>query len=132
MRKIEKIIIHCTATPQGRTVTVKDVDGWHRQKGYKKIGYHFLIGLNGDVWSGRDIEEIGAHCEGQNAASVGVCYVGGLAPDGKTPKDTRTEAQKTALKKLVAELRKKYPTATVHGHREFANKACPCFDVGEL
>jgi N-acetylmuramoyl-L-alanine amidase len=71
----------------------------------------------------------GAHCEGQNANSIGICYAGGLAADGKTPKDTRTVAQKAALLKLIRDLKLKYPGATVHGHREFANKACPCFDA---
>jgi hypothetical protein len=61
-----------------------------------------------------------------------VCYVGGLAKDGKTAKDTRTDAQKAALVKLITELRRQFPNATLHGHREFANKACPCFDVTEL
>jgi len=129
MRTITKIIIHCTATPEGRPVTVKEVDTWHRQRGFQKIGYHFLIGLNGEIGKGREIEEIGAHCEGQNANSIGICYVGGLAKDGKTPKDTRTEAQKTSLLSLIKELKQKYPQATVHGHCEFANKACPCFDA---
>ena len=101
MRTISKIIIHCTATPEGRTVTVKEVDVWHRQSGYKKIGYHYLIGLNGELWTGREITEIGAHCEGQNTGSIGICYVGGLTKDGKTTKDTRTEAQKNTLLSLV-------------------------------
>ena len=129
MRKIEKIIIHCTATPEGRPVTVKEVDAWHRQRGFAKIGYHFLIYLDGSMHTGREIEEIGAHCEGQNSHSIGICYVGGLAKDGKTAKDTRTEAQKESLVKLIGELKRQFPNVTIHGHREFANKACPCFDV---
>jgi N-acetylmuramoyl-L-alanine amidase len=129
MRTITKIILHCTATPEGRPVTVKEVDAWHRERGFQKIGYHYLIGLNGEQWKGRNVEEIGAHCEGQNANSIGVCYAGGLAGDGKTAKDTRNEAQKTALLSLIKELKQKYPQATIHGHREFANKACPCFDA---
>ncbi|MDR3226041.1 MAG: N-acetylmuramoyl-L-alanine amidase [Prevotellaceae bacterium] len=129
MRKIDKIIIHCTATPEGRKVTVADVDAWHRQRGFAKIGYHYLIGLNGEVWQGRKLDEIGAHTTGQNANSIGICYVGGLAADGKTAKDTRTAAQKEALKNLIVACKKSYPTATIHAHYEFANKACPCFDV---
>jgi N-acetylmuramoyl-L-alanine amidase len=129
MRQIEEIIIHCTATPQGRETTVADVDGWHRQRGFAKIGYHYLIALTGEIWQGRGENEIGAHCLNHNAKSIGVCYVGGLSIDGKTPKDTRTPAQKEALKKLVKELKAKYPGATVHGHNEFAAKACPSFDV---
>lgn len=72
---------------------------------------------------------IGAHCEGHNANSIGICYIGGCAADGKTPKDTRTPQQREALRRLVADLQKQYPGASVHGHREFAAKACPSFDV---
>lgn len=129
MRQIDEIIIHCTATPEGRKTTVADVDGWHKQRGFTKIGYHYLIGLNGEVWPGRSESEIGAHCLNHNAKSIGVCYVGGLGIDGKTPKDTRTPAQKNALVKLVKELKNKYPKATIHGHNEFAAKACPSFNV---
>ena len=129
MRKIDLIIIHCTATPEGRPVTVADVTAWHKQKGFKTIGYHYLIGLNGEVWKGRDENEIGAHCEGHNATSIGVCYVGGLAKDGVTAKDTRTKKQSDALVKLIKELKAKYTSAVIHGHNEFAAKACPSFDV---
>ena len=129
MRKIDKIIIHCTATPEGRKVTLKEVDTWHRQRGFAKVGYHYLIGLNGEVSQGRLLEEVGAHTTGQNTNSIGICYVGGLAADGKTPKDTRTAAQKEALKNLLIAAKKSYPKATIHGHREFAAKACPCFDA---
>jgi len=129
MRKIEFIIIHCTATPEGRPVTVADVTAWHKQKGFKTIGYHYLIGLNGEIWKGRDENEIGAHCEGHNATSIGVCYVGGLAKDGVTAKDTRTKKQSDALVKLIKELKAKYTSAVIHGHNEFAAKACPSFDV---
>jgi N-acetylmuramoyl-L-alanine amidase len=129
MRKIDKIILHCSATPEGRAVTVADIDRWHKERGFAKIGYHYVIYLDGSVHKGRDISEVGAHVTGQNSNSIGICYIGGLATDGKTPKDTRTDAQKAALTKLVGELKQKYPTATVHGHNEFANKACPCFDV---
>jgi SAM-dependent methyltransferase len=81
MRKIDRIIIHCTATPQGREVTVGEVDRWHRARGFSGIGYHYLIGLDGNMRTGRSVKQAGAHCEGQNAHSIGVCYVGGLAAD---------------------------------------------------
>ena len=132
MRKIEKIIIHCTATPAGRDVTVEQVTQWHKARGFRTIGYHYLIGLDGVVHKGRPIEEVGAHCLGQNARSVGVCYVGGIDADTLRPLDTRTPAQRASLRRLVAELQARFPGATVHGHREFAAKACPCFDVREL
>lgn len=129
MRKINKIIIHCAATPEGRNFTVEDIRRWHLQRGFRDIGYHYVIYLDGSVHTGRPIEQIGAHTSGYNANSIGICYIGGCAKDGKTPKDTRTEAQRSALVKLVAELRAKFPGATVHGHNEFANKACPSFNV---
>jgi N-acetylmuramoyl-L-alanine amidase len=129
MRTINKIIIHCTATVEGRAVTVKEVAAWHRARGFSGIGYHYLIGLNGEIMTGRNIELAGAHCEGQNAHSIGVCYAGGLVADGKTPKDTRTLKQRHALTSLLKDLKAKYQGATIHGHQEFANKACPCFDA---
>lgn len=129
MRKITKIIIHCSATPEGRDYTIADIDRWHKQKGWKGIGYHYVVYRDGSVHPGRSIEEIGAHCTGQNANSIGVCYIGGLSADGKTAKDTRTPKQKEALRDLVKRLQMKYPNASIHGHNEFANKACPCFDV---
>lgn len=128
-RKINEIIIHCSATAEGKDFNAKDIDRWHKQRGFKKIGYHYVIKLDGTVEIGRGVEEIGAHCTNHNRNSIGICYIGGLAPDGKTPKDTRTPQQKSALWKLLLELIIKYPDATIHGHREFANKACPCFDV---
>ncbi len=129
MRKINRIIIHCSATPEGKDFTVQQIDQWHRQRGFRCIGYHFIIYRDGSVHEGRPIGEIGAHCKGYNANSIGICYIGGCAADGKTPKDTRTEAQRLALIALVRELNAKYPSSTVHGHNEFANKACPSFNV---
>lgn len=129
MRKINKLIVHCTATSEGREVTVEEIDRWHKQRGWKSIGYHYVIYLDGSIHKGRDEKEAGAHCSGYNADSIGVCYVGGLSKDGKTPKDTRTDAQKQSLVKLLKELKAKYSDATIHGHREFAAKACPCFDA---
>ena len=129
MRNIDKIIIHCSATPEGKNFTVKQIDACHRQRGFNGIGYHFVIYLDGSIHVGRALAKAGAHCKGYNAHSIGVCYIGGVASDGKTPKDTRTDAQKASLVKLITELRQQFPNASVHGHREFANKACPCFDA---
>lgn len=129
MRHINEIIIHCSATPEGRDYTVADIDRWHKARGWRGIGYHYVIYRDGSVHAGRPVEQIGAHCTGHNANSIGICYIGGVAADGKTPKDTRTPAQRIALRELVEELMAKYPEATVHGHREFAPKACPSFDV---
>ena len=129
MRPINKIIVHCTATPEGRAHTVKDVDAWHRQRGFNGIGYHYLIGLNGEVWEGRPIEKAGAHTEGYNSSSIGIAYVGGMDKEMKNPKDTRTQAQKDSLAKLLKELVIKFPNAEIFGHRDFAKKACPSFDA---
>lgn len=129
MRKIDEIIIHCSATAEGRNFTVEDVRRWHKARGFVDVGYHYLVYLDGSVHVGRPLAQVGAHCLGHNAHSIGVCYIGGLARDGKTPKDTRTGSQKLALEALVQLLQLNYPVATVHGHNEFANKACPCFDV---
>ena len=129
MRKINEIIIHCSATAEGKDFNAADIDRWHKQRGFKKIGYHYVIKLDGTIEKGRGVEEVGAHCLNHNKNSVGICYIGGLASDGKTPKDTRTTEQKKSLWKLIVELLIKYPNATIHGHREFANKACPSFDA---
>ncbi len=128
MRKIDKIIIHCSATKAGQHFTIENIDQWHRARGFAKIGYHYVIYLDGTVHRGRPEEEMGAHCLGQNSSSVGICYIGGLDAEGK-PCDTRTEAQKASLVSLVDDLKVKYRNAKVYGHNEFAAKACPCFDV---
>lgn len=130
MRQITEIIIHCSATPIGKNYTVEDIDKWHKAKGWKGIGYHYVIYLDGSVHKGRPEEEIGAHCKGHNSNSIGVCYIGGLDEFGE-PEDTRTDKQKEALTVLLKALKTKYPAATIHGHREFAAKACPCFDAKE-
>ena len=128
MRKINEIIVHCTATFPEQVVTVADVTRWHRQLGWKTIGYHYLVTLAAEIQTGRPIEEAGAHCKGHNANSIGVCYVGGLNAEGR-PTDTRTPAQRQALKTLLKQLRAQFPNAKIHGHRDFAQKACPCFDA---
>lgn len=130
-RRIDEIIVHCTATPAGREVTVADIDRWHRQRGFHGIGYHYVVYLDGTVHLGRAIHEVGAHCDGHNAHSVGVCYVGGLSTDGTKPQDTRSEVQRRALQGLLHELKHQYPQAAIHGHRDFSVKACPCFDASK-
>ena len=127
-RRIDAIIVHCTATPPGMKVTFNDIDRWHKARGWKGIGYHYVVDLDGTVYRGRTDDCAGAHCRGHNAHSIGVCYVGGLDAQGR-PADTRTPAQKEALRWLVSALKKQYPNAKVYNHRRFANKACPCFDA---
>ena len=128
MRSITEIIIHCSATPEGKDFTVSDIDRWHRQRGFKMVGYHYVIRLDGTIEQGRPLEMIGAHCTGHNAHSIGICYIGGVDANNK-PKDTRTPAQRKSLLSLIKKLQKEHSNATLHGHREFAAKACPCFSV---
>lgn len=127
-KPITKIIVHCTATPRGRDDRLAEISRYHLQRGFETIGYHYLVYLDGTVAAGRPGTFVGAHCIGQNDCSIGVAYVGGIEPDGRTA-DTRTPAQRQALSNLVRQLRLRYPGATVHGHNEFAAKTCPCFNV---
>lgn len=126
-RTINEIIIHCSATREGKDYTVADIRRWHLNRGFSDIGYHYVIYRDGSVHEGRDINVGGAHCTNHNAHSIGICYIGGLNSSNK-PKDTRTNEQKEAFLKLLKQLRKLYPKATIHGHYEYANKACPCFN----
>lgn len=129
MRKIDKIIIHCSATPEGRDIKTETIRSWHvKGRGWSDIGYHFVIELDGSIRNGRPVERIGAHVKGHNANSIGICYVGGIDKSNKA-KDTRTEAQKKSLNELIDSLRAVYKEATIHGHNEFSAKACPSFDV---
>lgn len=129
MRRINEIIVHCAATPAGKAFYAADIERWHRQRGFDGIGYHFIVDLDGAVEAGRGIETPGAHCLGHNSHSIGVCYIGGCASDGKTPCDTRTGAQKESLIRLLRELKLRFPAAVIRSHRDFAAKACPSFDA---
>lgn len=132
MRKIDKIIVHCTATIEGVNWTVDDIRKWHiEQNHWDDIGYHYVIYLDGSIHKGRDEEVVGAHCYGYNAHSIGVCYVGGLEKGTKRAKDTRTPQQKESLIRLLMELVCKYPDAEILGHRDLANRKCPSFDAKE-
>lgn len=127
-RKINLIVVHCSATIEGEDYTVAEIRKWHLKRGFADIGYHYVVYNDGTVHVGRDVNKVGAHTAGYNAHSIGVCYIGGLDKNKKA-KDTRNEAQKAALLELLKRLKALYPLATIHGHREFANKACPCFDA---
>lgn len=135
MRNIDKIIVHCTATPEGKDYTVDQIRQWHtapkpKGNGWRDIGYHYIIYRDGSIHAGRPVDQVGAHCQGYNTGSIGICYVGGCTADGKTPKDTRTPAQKAAIATLIAELRGRFGKLEVYGHRDFTRlKACPCFDA---
>lgn len=128
---VRKIIVHCSATPEGRANTVDDIRAWHvKNFGWADIGYHYVIHLDGSIHAGRPEGVPGAHCAGHNHDSIGVCYIGGLARDGVTPKDTRTPEQCAALDWLLDDLRARYPKAEVHGHNFYnPRKACPCFEI---
>ena len=130
MRAINKIIIHCSATKEGNNVTASTIDQWHKDRGWKGIGYHYVVAIDGSIEYGRSIYETGAHVKNQNEGSIGICYIGGLGPSME-PKDTRTPEQKESLLLLLKTLKKMHPEATIHGHNEFSAKACPCFNAKE-
>ena len=130
MRKIDLIVIHCSATRADRTLTAFDLETLHRRRGFNGTGYHYYIRKDGTTLLTRPIERIGAHVKGFNASSIGICYEGGLNEDGK-PTDTRTAAQRFALIDLLTILRHQYPEAQIAGHYQLSasiHKACPCFD----
>lgn len=129
MRTISEIIIHCADTPEGRDNTVADITAWHKARGFRTIGYHYVIYRDGSIHTGRPVQEIGAHCVGHNKHSIGICYIGGKSADGKKHEDTRTPEQKKALLSLLRQLKAQYPNATVYGHRDFSSRPCPCFDA---
>ena len=130
MRTITLIIIHCSATPEGRSLSFEECRRDHiMHRHFRDIGYHFYITRDGTVHDGRPIEKVGAHCEGHNSHSIGICYEGGLDANGK-PADTRTEAQRKALKPLVERMHRLFPKALIVGHHDLnPRKACPCFKV---
>ena len=142
-RKITEIIIHCSATPDGKDYTVDDIRRWHKQRGYSDVGYHYIIYRNGILAQGRDVNIIGAHASGHNAHSIGICYIGGMNAENTQPEDTRTLRQKARLLSLLVDLRKLYPNARIIGHRDLSEdkngngiiepsewmKACPSFDA---
>lgn len=128
MRQIKEIIIHCSATPEGRDWTIKDIERDHKAKGYKKVGYHYVVCLDGTIEKGREEHEVGAHCRGHNGNSIGICYIGGLDKKMRA-KDTRTIEQRASLAKLVMCLKLRYPGVVVRGHNNYASKDCPCFNV---
>lgn len=131
MRSISLILIHCSAVRPYQTSTAVQIDNWHRARGWNGIGYHYVILRDGTIQTGRPESQVGAHCTGHNAHSIGICYEGGLDAQGK-PSDTRTRAQKRALVRLLRDLRKKYPKALITGHNVFnPHKSCPCFDAAE-
>ena len=132
MRTITLIIIHCSATPEGKSLSAEACRQDHiRHRGFRDIGYHFYITRDGEVHICRPVHQIGAHATGWNDKSIGICYEGGLDECGR-PADTRTYAQKCSLLDLLRQLKTDYPQASILGHYQLSNsihKACPCFDA---
>ncbi len=132
MRKINLIVIHCSATRADQDIGKTEIDVWHKARGFAKIGYHYVIRRDSTLEKGRDEEEVGAHAEGYNAKSLGVCLVGGIDAKGR-PENNFTAQQFDRLKTLLVDLTCRYPAAQVLDHRDlpWVAKACPCFDVRE-
>lgn len=129
MRTITLIIVHCSAVRTGQRSSAQDIDRWHRARGWKSIGYHFVVRRDGTVEAGRSLDETGAHCAGHNRHSIGICYEGGLDSEGR-PADTRTPEQAGSLRELVERMHERFPKALIVGHHDLnPMKACPCFDV---
>ena len=142
MREVKYIVIHCSATKEGVNVSAATIDTWHKRRGWNGIGYHYVIGIDGAIEAGRAVNTMGAHVGGGgNRASIGIAYIGGVDANLKA-KDTRTEAQKKSLIKIIEILKNIYPEASIHGHRDYSvdkdgdgvephefMKMCPCFDA---
>ena len=127
MRSITLIVIHCSAVKPDQTSSAAQIDTWHRQQGWKfGIGYHYVVRRDGTVEAGRPEWMVGAHCLNHNNYSIGVCYEGGIDARGQYV-DTRTEAQKESLRKLLEDLHRRYPRAVILGHHDLdRHKPCPC------
>lgn len=144
-RKIDHLVVHCTATREGQDISVAQIRDWHvNGRGWSDIGYHYIVDIHGNLHEGRPVTRQGAHVKGFNKNSIGIVYVGGVDRN-MTPKDTRTDAQKGELDTLLCNLREFYPDAEIKGHRDFSPdknkngiiepfewmKVCPCFDAQE-
>jgi N-acetylmuramoyl-L-alanine amidase len=130
MRSINKIIVHCSATPRNKDFSAEDIRDWHvKGNGWDDIGYHFVVRLNGSIEYGRMVDKYGAHVRSHNYDSIGVCYIGGMSKDMKDWEDTRTQEQKDSLVILLKTLKKLHNNAVIYGHRDFSTKMCPSYDA---
>ena len=128
--KTDYLVVHCSASTPKMDIGVKEITEWHVARGFRAVGYHFVIRRGGMREKGRDISDVGAHCVGHNHHSVGICLVGGVGADAVTPEDNFTKEQWTTLYLTLKELHEEYPKAVIVGHRDLdASKACPSFDV---
>ena len=130
-REVRLLVIHCSATRYDRNFPVEALRSAHKDRGFADIGYHFYITRDGEIYQGRPLEKVGAHCRDHNTHSIGICYEGGLDMAGR-PKDTRTLAQRASLLGLLRELRKIFPKTLIVGHHDLnPMKECPCFNCTE-
>lgn len=128
--KTKYIVVHCSATPAFMNIGVREIDRWHRERGFWSIGYHFVIRRDGSLEHGRALEKVGAHAKGHNRTTIGVCLVGGVDGDTNQPAANYTPQQWASLKALIVDLQAMYPDARVTGHRDLDRaKDCPCFNV---
>ena len=132
MQSVDYIVVHCSATPSSLDIGFKEIDSWHKKRGWAGCGYHYIVRRDGAIEVGRPETQAGAHVKNFNHCSIGICMVGGL-DNKRIAKPEYTNEQWATLGVLVDELHLKYPNAEILGHRDFpdVNKACPCFDVKE-
>jgi N-acetylmuramoyl-L-alanine amidase len=120
-RIIDKIVIHCSDSPQGRGDNASTIHNWHKERGFDGIGYHYVILENGTRQAGRPEYWIGSHVKDHNADSIGICLIG---------RETFTDEQNGELVLLIRELLTRYPAANILGHYELdSGKTCPNFNV---
>lgn len=129
-KKTKSVVIHCSASPPNVKTGVKDIDRWHRQRGFMMVGYHWVIKTDGEIQEGRDEDFVGAHVGGYNHDSIGICLIGGVDKDLK-PENNFSKEQMLSLLVKLKEIREKYPQINILGHRDYPGvaKACPSFDV---
>lgn len=142
MRRIELLVVHCSATRPKMDVGRAEINEWHAARGWGRIGYHYVIRRNGALETGREESEVGVHCKGHNSNSIGICMVGGVNDAGKA-EDNFTPSQFATLHAMLLDLRADYPDAEILGHRDLSPdkdgdgivekwewvKDCPSFDV---
>jgi N-acetylmuramoyl-L-alanine amidase len=129
MRNIDYIVVHFSATPEGRDVDASQIREWHLDRGWDDIGYHYVVKLDGTIQKGRNDDEIGAHCYGHNQNSIGVCFIGGLSKDSSKSLDTRTDRQIDSMTHLLTVLKRMHPDAEIVGHNDLRPTECPGFDA---
>ena len=133
LKTVDFLVVHCAATPETMDIGVEEIRQWHRQRGWLDVGYHKIIRRDGTIEDGRALDVPGAHARGFNNRSLGICLIGGVESDKKTPEANYTHDQWNALESLLHDLQGMYPDAEILGHRDLphVNKACPSFDVKE-